>query len=502
MLTRRFLPATLAAALFAPTAEALTIARVTRNGYILIDEPDAPEPYNGQTPMGQSPRIRQLAAEVTALIQDTPGAPTGDFIGVLQVDYTPAGTTTSGLYAPIRNDTRGIGVRDPRGGPTERFDDNPSLGTAFPISGVVALNSINYHLSASLRREGETLCLQEFAHRFGAYLRVPPVPTASADAGTPGEDAGAALSPGVLLGRQSAHWSYFMNSGGSAMEGNAWEEVSPGVFRTGPPVNRFSPLDLYVMGLVPPSEVPPFWVIAEPDVGALDAGSMPPVASSPPERSGRAVTVRGRRVTYTIDDVIRANGPRIPGSGAPDAGGASESEYRVIWVLLATPERVTDRVAAGFDQAVDSCATSFNTATGGRARLVARVVPAATDAGTDAGTDASDDASVEVAQDVMVDVTVDGGASPGAMPGGCDACAISPARGHGDANAAWVVVVAGLALGAGRTRRRRTTRSQRSAHGAGDRRTGITRGDLTPRCDAPPRPVSTGDGIASARRLG
>ena len=174
MLTRRIIPCALAAALFAPTAEALTIARVTRNGYILVDEPEAPEPYNGQTPMGQSLRIRQLAAEVTALIHDTPGAPTGDFIGVLQVDYTPAGTASSGLYAPIRNDTRGIGVRDPRGGPTERFDDNPSVGTAFPIAGLVAINSFNYYLSASLRREGETLCLQEFAHRFGAYLRVPP----------------------------------------------------------------------------------------------------------------------------------------------------------------------------------------------------------------------------------------------------------------------------------------------------------------------------------------
>ena len=94
MLTRRIIPGALAAALFAPTAEALTIARVTRN--------------------------------------------------------------------------------DTRGGPTERFDDNPSVGTAFPIAGLVAINSFNYDLSASLRREGETLCLQEFAHRFGAYLRVPP----------------------------------------------------------------------------------------------------------------------------------------------------------------------------------------------------------------------------------------------------------------------------------------------------------------------------------------
>ena len=460
MLTRRIIPCALAAALFAPTAEALTIARVTRNGYILVDEPEAPEPYNGQTPMGQSLRIRQLAAEVTALIHDTPGAPTGDFIGVLQVDYTPAGTASSGLYAPIRNDTRGIGVRDPRGGPTERFDDNPSVGTAFPIAGLVAINSINYYLSASLRREGETLCLQEFAHRFGTYLRVPPVPTASADAGTTGEDAGAALSPGVLLGRQSAHWSYFMNSGGSAMEGNAWEEVSPGVFRTGPPVNRFSPLDLYVMGLLPPTEVPPFWVIAEPDVGgALDARSMPPVASSPPERSGRAVTVRGRRVTYTIDDVIRANGPRIPGPSDQDAGGTSESEYRVIWVLLATPERVTDRVAAGFDQAVDSCSTLFNTATGGRARLVARVMPGGADAGADGGADASADATVDASADATVDAGVDGGMPPGAMPGGCDGCAITPARAHDDAGAARVVIVAGLALCVRRMRRRasRTT---------------------------------------------
>ncbi len=420
--------ASLAAALFAPPVAALEIARVTRNGYILIDEPDADRPYNGQTPFGQPARMRQLAADVTTLIRDTPGAPTGEFIGVLQVDYTPLGTTSSGLYVPVRNDTRGIGARDPHGTGTERFDDNPSIGTAFPISGVVAINSVNYHISSSLRHVGEVLCLQEFAHRFGTYLRVPNVPIASWDAGT---DAGAPQSPFVLLGRQLAHWSYFMNSGGSAMEGNRWEETAPGVFRTSAPVNAFSPLDLYAMGLVPPSAVPPFWVIAEPNVaGATDTRGMPLTGQSPPERGGRSVTVRGRRVTYTIDDVIAANGARVPGAGSPDAGAGSGAEYRVIWVLLATPERVTDRVAAGFDQAVESCAGLFRTATGGRAQLIARVTPGGADAGRDAGADASEDVALDAASDATSDATRDGGVTPGVTAGGC-ACATVPVRAGG-----------------------------------------------------------------------
>lgn len=184
------------------------------------------------------------------------------------------------------------------------------------------------------------------------------------------------------------------------MEGNNWEEISPGVFRTGRVSFRFSPLDLYLMGLIPPSEVPPFFVIVEPDtMGQRDINGQRITRESPPEYAGTPVTIRGRRVTYTIDDIIRANGPRIPPYRDPDAGTndggdagpSADPDLRVIWVLLATVEDVNDRLAQDFDRAIETCTRGYDEATGERSHLLAQVVTRP-DAGYDGGTDAAVDA--------------------------------------------------------------------------------------------------------------
>ncbi len=124
-----------------------------------------------------------------------------------------------------------------------------------------------------------------------------------------------ALARDSLLGRGNtvngqvvnrAHWSYFFNSGGSPMEGNVWTESPAGTFRTSMPSFRFSPMDLYAMGLIPASEVPPTFLIADPTTSANVT------RDSPPEYNGRSVIVRGRRVDVTIS-----------GSPPPSIGGFS-----------------------------------------------------------------------------------------------------------------------------------------------------------------------------------
>ena len=60
----------------------------------------------------------------------------------------------------------------------------------------------------------------------------------------------------AMLGRQRAHWSFFMDSDASVMEGNDIEDLGGGQFRTVDAVKRFSRLDQYLMGLIPPGSVP------------------------------------------------------------------------------------------------------------------------------------------------------------------------------------------------------------------------------------------------------
>ncbi len=134
------------------------------------------------------------------------------------------------------------------------------------------------------------------------------------------------VDPPMMLGRQGAHWSYFLDTPNSPMEGNAWIDNGDGSFTTDRSAERlFSPLDLYLLGLATPDDVPPFFVIDEP------YGATRGPASSPEHRFGEEdVTVWGTRVDLTVDDVISATGTREPGLEA-------DPNYRVLMVLLLGP---------------------------------------------------------------------------------------------------------------------------------------------------------------------
>jgi len=110
----------------------------------------------------------------------------------------------------------------------------------------------------------------------------------------------------ALLGRDQAHWSFFFDSDASVMEGNDIEDLGGGSFRTTAAVQRYSRLDQYAMGLVPATQVPNFFYVANPTnvAGGRQADSAPRVG----------VTFNGTRRDVLIDDVIAINGPRLPSS--------------------------------------------------------------------------------------------------------------------------------------------------------------------------------------------
>ena len=430
-------------------ANALVIARVTRHGYIMVDEPGAATPYAGEVPIGTGPNF-QFIANVTHVIADYPDAPHGQYLAVMQTVFSTGPGRGLAYYEGLSNDVRGIGFTSPLGGGRETFDLNPTVGSAFPITGFVWLNSIGLYDTAAGEDVGQfIICPQEFGHRFGTKIKIPPYPAeiivdAGTDAGSLADgaadtstvdsntddatvdgasledattddaslddvastpdvaapdvllsDASAAdaamfpaLAVDALLGRQRAHWSYFVSSGGSPMEGNTWQDIGGGSFRTATPSGRFSPLDLYLMGVASPAEVPPFFVIAEPNVnGQRDDTGAVINRESPPDR-GRPTTIRGRRVNYTIDDVIRANGRRSPAyiPGASPDGGSAQPDLPVMWVLLARPAEVTARLADQFDTAIETCGTGYRNAANNRSRLIAISAPMPPDAGfPDAG---------------------------------------------------------------------------------------------------------------------
>ncbi len=496
------------------TADAIVVARVTRRGYILTDDTGD---YGDQLPVDNTRSTAQFIADATAALVEVPGFHEGRYLAAMQL---PSTDSPLAFYLPIRNDVRGIGQRSSLDGRSEVFDTNSFFGSSFPLDGFVYLNSYRFYTDPRAVIFGRFLiCTQEFGHRYGVTWSVPSFPVGAPDAGVDdagtdagddasadasgddasvdagpdasGDDAGAdvalsdagdagdaradvwtqaALARDALLGRGNnvngmvvnrSHWSYFFNSGGSPMEGNNWNELSPGVFRTDRPTFRFSPFDLYAMGLLPASEVPPSFLIVDPTNVPRNV-----TRDSAPEYYNRTVTVGGHRVDVSVQDLIRANGARNP------AYPSAPRDLDVVWVLLAAPEDVNDQLAAEFDEAVDSCAMGYAFATAERGRLVT-TVPGA-DGGTDAG-EAPVDASMTDAsvRDVPFTADVpnlpppDGMTVPDASTplrysaeGGCS-CRAAGAPSQTSPRAPWALALVGAAVFCHRARRRRMASRER-----------------------------------------
>jgi hypothetical protein len=109
----------------------------------------------------------------------------------------------------------------------------------------------------------------------------------------------------ALLGRQLAHWSFFMHSSASFLEGNEIQDLGGGQFKTTAASLRYGALDQYLMGLRTPDEVPAFFFVS--DV---------PLQYGEPARNPEVnVTFSGNRRDLSVADVIAAIGERSPRAG-------------------------------------------------------------------------------------------------------------------------------------------------------------------------------------------
>lgn len=132
-----------------------------------------------------------------------------------------------------------------------------------------------------------------------------------------------------LLGRQLAHWSFFMDSDGSVMEGNDIQDLGGGTFRTTSATEKYSRLDMYAMGLAAEAEVPR-WFYVEP---------APDTSFDREEPAMPGTTFKGTRRDVLIQDVVDALGPRVP------AAADSPKVHRQAYVYV--------RQASGFFNAQD-----------------------------------------------------------------------------------------------------------------------------------------------------
>ncbi|NMB75251.1 MAG: hypothetical protein GYA21_08985 [Myxococcales bacterium] len=223
---------------------------------------------------------------------------------------------------------------------------------------------------------------------------------------------------GYQPGSFNQHWSYYFNSG-SLMYGSMIEDQGGGSFRLTYANPKYSPLDQYLMGLRAPEEVGPLFLV---DTGDLSGSASLPI------QPGQSATVQGVRVDFTVQDIIRAEGPRVPerepchwkaaflivhAAGTPPSAADIErvERYRLRWERFydeATDQRGSfDTTLAGTGAGTPTCPAG-ETPDGG----LDGGYDGAADAGDDAGADAAD-GGADAGADPGSDASVDGGADAG-----------------------------------------------------------------------------------------
>jgi hypothetical protein len=228
-------------------------------------------------------------------------------------------------YFFVRNDAQGIGLR------TGEFNGGPAaFGSAGRLQGLLEMSDIvrAYPSDPNARFLGLNSALsilgQEQGHRWLSFISY-----ASPDST-------------ILLGRSLAHWNFFLNiestntfsspdmPRSSSVEGNVWIDNGNGTFSTPSNlrIDGYAALDQYVMGLRASNEVPDTFVITNPTLQRTCFGTVPEGRDCPPQAG---VTTGGTRLNVSIDRVIAANGPRVPGVET------SQKAWRAAFILLLQP---------------------------------------------------------------------------------------------------------------------------------------------------------------------
>jgi hypothetical protein len=226
-------------------------------------------------------------------------------------------------HIAVGNSVEGLGHRHFFGadlfneGPT--FTGNSEIGQ---LQSFVHLNDLRIYPDspdAIFWRDYTTpaFMAHEIGHRWGARLVICPQ---------------SLLPLESLLGRGNVHWSFFLNTGASVLEGNAWGANAP-LWSTQSVTNTYGPLDLYLMGMLDHNDIPDgsLWLVTNTQncTPSVDRRGLPFSRGSPPQLGVECV---GERVDFDMDCVFITNGVRRP------LYPNTQRDFRIATVLITLPD--------------------------------------------------------------------------------------------------------------------------------------------------------------------
>ncbi len=222
----------------------------------------------------------------------------------------PVITDAFAYETTVKNEIRGIGV--------DTYDLSQDFGSSGRLRSLVVMDWLGKYPDSPTQKflgENNTVSVmgQESGHRWLAFLEFRDRTGQRSD---------------LLLGRDLAHWSFFVDSDASVMEGNDIQDLGGGSFRTVAAVQRYSLLDQYAMGLVPDTAVPPFFYVENPTNMSATR-----TRESAPEVG---VTFNGTRRDVLIQDVQAIVGVRSP------SAADSPRVHRQAFVYLVSAGKTAD----------------------------------------------------------------------------------------------------------------------------------------------------------------
>lgn len=164
---------------------------------------------------------------------------------------------------------------------------------------------------------------------------------------------------GRLLGKDGAHWNFFLDTKASVEYGHKWKDNGDGTFSAVAARRFYSPLDLYLMGFYSKEQVQPFALLQPANTQYL-----------PTDLPSPGAKVNAVAETVTIDQIIAQEGPRVP--NAVD----SQKEFRFGFIYLkGTDEDVDPLVLNGLKEVRAAFAQRFTLLTAGKG--IAHIYPEA-----------------------------------------------------------------------------------------------------------------------------
>ncbi|WP_281184377.1 CARDB domain-containing protein [Trichlorobacter lovleyi] len=251
-----------------------------------------------------------------------------DFLVIFtNFDFNMLDADTLGFYTGVKNNITGIGQ--------EIFDNSALYGSTGRLQGTIDMGNLAGKVSNPLVAGFETtlnVLSHEMQHRWAAYVKF--------------KNADGTIST-ALLGKDGAHWSFKLDSKASLMYGNQWQDNGNGTFTALAARNSYSPLDLYLMGMLDKSKVPPMLLIENP---SIDPAKLP--------EPGTVITGTARYVT--IEDIIAAEGERTP------SAAVAPKQFKMAFVYAVNPGTFNPEALLGIENVRNGFLTRYSILTDGK----------------------------------------------------------------------------------------------------------------------------------------